>query len=441
MRQRSGPQAAARTRRASMGLAVALALAVGLAPAAGAQETSVRGQLEYQLGYGYDQGATVENALNLKLALERPLGWDGKVHVGVDGRAAAVGEPSRLELDEAYVDWYTASTDWRVGRQVINWGTADGLNPTNVINPRAPLSPAALALSSEPIRGTPVWAVQASYYLPSGASLTGVGVAAFEPAPGGMDMVRAMAARLGALMGGGPLPVEDPAPVPADGRQLEWAVRGDTLLGNHNVYLSYFRGWDDYPATWLEYTLVPTPDGPKPVPERIVTAYRQVHKFGLATAGTLGGAGVWTELAYTAPDAIARLDGPGALSSNEGYLEAVVGADYTFANGVTVSGQVIYHGGGSLLSPYKSPEAGVKPQTYGLGMARWSPEPGHQLEGILLANLRDGGVIAVGRYTYDITQAIKLIVGASHVMAGRGSEFDLVRAAANVVTAGLEVNF
>src|SRR5690606_33139137 len=140
----------------------------------------------------------------------------------------------------------------------------------------------------------------------------------------------------------------------------------------------------------------------------------QVHKFGLATAGTLGGAGVWTELAYTAPDAIARLDGPGALSSNEGYLEAVVGADYTFANGVTVSGQVIYHGGGSLLSPYKSPEAGVKPQTYGLGMARWSPEPGHQLEGILLANLRDGGVIAVGRYTYDITQAIKLIVGASH---------------------------
>lgn len=411
--------------------AAVLALMVAFVPAAAAQQVTVRGNAAYQLTYGYDEGKLVESALDLKLRVEQRLGFDGKLHIGLDGLIPLNGGEAQFNLGEAYLDWYLDTTDWRIGRQVINWGTADGFNPTNVINPRETLSPAALTDGA--LEGEPVLAIQGSYYLPLGGSLTGVAVAEFVPAAGAEDMLAAIAARLSAWQGGLPVDVDRPAPVPSDGSQIEWAVRGDWLVGGHNVYVSYFRGWDDYPAAWVEF------EGS--VPSKVAAQYRRVQKFGLATAGTIRDAGVWTEFSYTVPDKLAVLDGPGALSSNDGYLEAVIGADYTFRNGVMVSGQVIYNGGGSLLMPYKEPGAAVKPQTYLLGIARYSPEAGHNLEGIVLANATDGGIIAAGRYTYDITQAAKLTVGLSRAIAGAGSEFHAVKSSANLVTAGVEVSF
>lgn len=418
-------------------VAVLMGLWLALTPAAFAQETIIRGTAGYRLGYGYTQEQLVENALTLEVTVDHRLGFDGKVHLGLDGRLPFSGETAKAELGEAYLDWYTDTTDWRVGRQVVNWGTADGFNPTNVVNPQGPLSPADLLMSGAAPEGEPVHAVQGSYYLASGGSLTGVGILEFVPAAGGQEMLRAIAARIGAKTGGGPLPVEGPAPVPSDGSQIEWAVRGDTMLGGHNVYLSYFRGWDDFPAAWVQFA--PSPVGP--LPERVVAAYRRVQKIGLATAGTLGGAGIWTELAYTTFDHRPELDGPGALSSNAGYFEVVVGGDYTFAGGLMLSGQVIYNGGGSLLSPYKEPGAPVTPQTYLAVVARYSPRVEHNLEGIVLANAGDGGLIVMGRYAYGITQSVTLTVGASHVIASETAEFYEARDAANMVSAGIEFRF
>jgi len=432
MAMRRGPGVA----RVLAFLAALVVLFVGAAPLAAAQSGDIRGKLAYQLGYGYTQEEITENALTLEVSFERRLGPDGKVHIDVDGRVAAAGEPSEWQLGEAYLDWYTDTTDWRIGRQVVSWGTADGINPTNVINPRGPLSPASLSLSSGELKGAPLLALLGSYYLPSGGSLTAVAVTEYVPAPDGQRLLEALAARVGAQLGGGPLPVAGPGPLPA-GEQFEWAVRGETLVGGHNVYVSYFRGWDDYPAAWIEY--VPTPDGP--LPARIVAAHRRGQKIGLATAGTLGDAGVWTEVGYTIPDELSGLDAAGALSSNEGYIEAVVGADYTFANGLTLSAQIIHTGGGSLLSPYRAPGQDVDPQTYGLVIGRYAPAQGHQLEGAALANLGDGGIMVIGRYTYDITQATKLTLGATHVIASAEAEFVQIRNAANMLTAGIEVNF
>ena len=350
-----------------------------------------------------------------------------------------------MQLREVHADLYLGNADWRIGRQVISWGTADGFNPTNVINPRGPLSTASLSLSEDSLKGEPLLAVRGSYYLPSGGSLTAVGVAEFVPAAGAEEMLKAIAAQLGAQVPGpspSELSVDGPDPVPADGSQFEWALRGETLLGGHNVYVSYFRGWDDYPAAWLdEYVQAPASPGYVWVPTKLRAAYRRVHKFGLATAGTLGDAGVWTELSYTLPEKLDELDGPGALSSNEAYVEAVVGGDYTFPGGLTLSAQAIYSGGGSLLTPYKEPGSDVEPQTYVAGIARYSPAPGHTLEGIALANVGDGGIIAVGRYTYDILQVAKLTLGATHVLADAGSEFNALKPMANLVTAGVEVKF
>jgi hypothetical protein len=42
---------------------------------------------------------------------------------------------NRIYLDEAYIDYYSDNLDLRVGKQIINWGKADGVNPTDNLTP------------------------------------------------------------------------------------------------------------------------------------------------------------------------------------------------------------------------------------------------------------------------------------------------------------------
>jgi len=162
--------------------AVLIAFFTAFGPAAAAAETEVRGTVAYRLGYGYDAEELVENSLSLDLSVQRRLGFSGKLYVGFEGRIPFTDEEAELNVGEAYADLYVGATDWRIGRQVISWGTADGFNPTNVINPRGTLTPAALTLAGGALDGEPVLALQASYYLASGGSLTAVAVGEFVPA-------------------------------------------------------------------------------------------------------------------------------------------------------------------------------------------------------------------------------------------------------------------
>lgn len=40
-----------------------------------------------------------------------------------------------VQLREAYVDWYLGRLEFRLGQQIVLWGRADGINPTNNITP------------------------------------------------------------------------------------------------------------------------------------------------------------------------------------------------------------------------------------------------------------------------------------------------------------------
>lgn len=42
---------------------------------------------------------------------------------------------NRVFVDEAYINYRSKDFDFRLGKQLITWGTADGVNPTNTINP------------------------------------------------------------------------------------------------------------------------------------------------------------------------------------------------------------------------------------------------------------------------------------------------------------------
>lgn len=371
-------------------------------------DTELSGSAEYQFHYGFETKEMTGDSLRLRFALDGDIGDYAGYHV--DAYASLSTKPERksqLKLGEAYLDISLGQTDLRLGNQLVNWGTADGINPTSVVNPRNLLSITDLGVAGEPIP-----AVVATYYLGSASAVTGVLVLDFVPAaiPGELAQLEPE---------GKPDSLRD---------KLEFAVRGETMLGGHNVYASYFYGWQDSPAAWLQATGLPDPYPPF-APH---LKYRRMHQFGLATAGTLGDAAVWFEGAVTAPGKLEELDAaPPAtmpLSSNDPYFQVVLGADYTFniGTGLFASAQLIYDSANTLLSPYTQPGQARKAGVYSMIVTRYSPVDDHQLELVGLVDITGKAGLVIPRYTYKPAQAVELSAG---LIAGFGDDTSLLGAA------------
>jgi hypothetical protein len=391
------------------------------APTVSAPEFS--GSAEYQFHYGFQTKEITGDSLKLSLALDGDIGAWAAYHL--DACASLSTKPelkSKLKLGEAYLDISLGPVDVRLGNQLVNWGTADGINPTSVVNPRDLLSVTDLGIA-----GAPVPAVAATYYFGSASAVTGVLVLDFVPAaiPGELAQVE---------LEGRPDSFRD---------KLEFAVRGETMLGGHNVYASYFRGWQDLPAAWLRATGLPDPYPPF-APH---LKYRRIHQFGLATAGTLGDAAVWLEGAVTVPDKLDELDAaPPAtmpLSSNDPYFQVVAGADYTFniGTGLFASAQLIYDSANALLSPYTQPGQERKAGVYSLVVTRYSPADNHQLELVGLVDLTGKAGLVIPRYTYMLAQAVELSIGAITGFGDNTSPLGAAVPEARGVIAGIKASF
>ncbi|MGI6082747.1 MAG: DUF1302 family protein [Limnochordia bacterium] len=393
-----------------------LASLLVLAVSAQATAAELTGELSYDMHYLTETKGFDRSQLQYNLQLEGQAGFSAAYHLSFKGDA--VYRPSigaGWELDEAYVDVYLSQLDIRVGRQVINWGTADGINPTNDINPKGIGSLDALEL-----KGRPVPAVMAGYYQPSGAGLTGVCVLDFVPADLPPDL------SLPSVSG-------EPA---GDGDQFEIALRGELPLRGWPLYLTYFNGWDDLPAVWM--TLV-DPFAP-PIPG---ARYRRMQSVGMASAFDFRGASFWFEGAYKVPERLDELEAPMnlAMSSNDPYTQLVAGCDYSFDNGFYASAQVVYNEGGSLLAPFFDPQKGRQAQTYIMGRGQYSPRDGHDLELTALFNATDKGALLFPKYTYELAEATKLTLGAVYVTGSDDSEFADVKESVQGLLVGLSVSF
>jgi hypothetical protein len=386
--------------------------------AAQANPVEVAGELEYRMHYLTETNITAISELGYQISLDGSGSGESTYHLSFKGNAAY--RPNATDtsaLHEAYIDAYLASLDLRVGRQVISWGTADGINPTNYLNPQGPPSLTEMKLSA-----TPVPAVTAAYYHPSGAAITGVAVLDFVPGQVPAELV------LPVPIAGGPT---------GDGDQLEFAVRGEVPLGGFPVYLTYFNGWEDLPVAWLR------PVAPPPAPPMPQAKYRRTQALGLATATTWKDAALWLEGAYKIPAQVDELEqAPNIpLSLNDSSFQAVVGADYTFGNGLYASAQVVYNQSGSILSPYHRPGEKPAPQTYVVLRQRYVPEGHHTLELTGLINATDRGVILAPQYSYALAEAVQLQLGAAVVTGQSGSEFAAVKPQVQGLTAGIKLAF
>lgn len=415
-------------------VAGALMLLVALALPVSAGEWRLGGELGHYLFYGTGEDGLLQNEVRYELSIEGRPGWDGQVLMRWKG-TAALGpvEESVLfdrplseawpRLDEAYVDFYFPSLDLRLGRQVVAWGTADAINPTDVVNPR---SLSLDALLDREMRRLPVPAVRAALYPRPDFGLAAVGVVDFVAAPFPEDAVRQTVQqalqRYSMQLDTNWLSLKDLEA----GKRYELALRAEMMRLGYDVYLSYFNGVEDLPVLWVG----PGESGPPTM--RVYGQYRRQQQYGLAVAGTLADAGVWAEVAYIVPEAVDVLDGKQTavmpLSSNDPSWQGVVGVDYRPVGDLYLSGQLVGLQGRTLLSPYRDPTSGTRDGLYAVGLLRYSRPLSHTTwEVTALTNLRDKSSLVSPGLTYELGPELELTVRYLGVLGDETTEFGHLR--------------
>ena len=368
-----------------------------------AEEIELGGDISHNLFYLLREGELFQNITQYGLFLKKNFRrGKGKVYLSFKGGHDSIMEDSiePVKLDEAYVDIYLKNTDLRVGRQVVSWGTADGINPTNYINPRE------LSLTETEFRGKPLAILKATYYGKK-ANVTGVIVFDFEP----QEIPEELEIAIGQLIpefGGFPSPAE----IENTLENMDFALKVEKRIADWDTKLSYFHGWEDYPALWIELQpgLILQFEGK--------AQYQQIDKVGLATAGSLKKVGLWSEIAYVMPREIEEMRNAFiSFSMNKPYLQAVLGADYTFGK-VYVEGQYIYYENGSLLSPYNQYGAGedITAGNYLMVQSSYEINQIHSLRLGGIVNLQDSSYTLMPQYTYAINEVTDLSLRGGAVL-------------------------
>ncbi len=237
-------------------------------------------------------------------------------------------DPVTFSLGEAYADIYgflLPDLDLRIGRQIINWGTADKVNPTSNFNP--------YDLSDFLSFGDrlPVNAIRAFFNLdPLNLELGFVPV--FKPS---LIPVNEYTERLFSPQG-----VENfTSFTELPDRNLSNSSLGAKISGN-------FHGWDLSLSFYRGQMKFPVPDSIFVVPGDRVIYYAGFPKFrvlGFDFAGSIFKAGLWGELGIFFPDkhilkTVTECD---TILKNF-YVKYVFGTDYTFKDGTYFNFQFIH---------------------------------------------------------------------------------------------------
>jgi len=392
-----------------------------------AEEIELGGYISHNLFYLSREGELSQNITQYGLFLKKNFrGGKGKVYLSFKGGYNSIMEDSiePVKLDEAYADIYLKNTDLRVGRQVVSWGTADGINPTNYINPRE------LSLTDTEFKGKPLACLKATYYGKK-ADMTGVIVFDFEP----QDIPEELEIAIGQLIPGfGGFP--SPAEIGNTLENMEFALKVEKRIVDWDAKLSYFHGWEDYPALWIELE----PGFPPQFEAK--SQYQQVDKVGLATAGSLKKVGLWSEIAYVMPREIEEMRNAFiSFSMNKPYLQAVLGADYTFGK-VYVEGQYIYYENGSLLSPYNQYATGedITAGNYLMVQSSYEINQVHNLRLGGIVNLQDSSYTLMPQYTYAINEVTDLSLRGALFFGEAGTEFGMLKSI-DFIDLGIKVSF
>ena len=235
------------------------------------------------------------------------------------GAGSLVGRVDpNASLRELYGDLRLGAMDVRLGKQIVAWGRADAVNPTDNLSPHD----LTLLVPDDDDQKIGVSAARVSVY-DGGTTLTALWLAGFsgntlplEAPPSGTRLARRMPGHVAAQ---GALRLE------RSGGRVDWSA-------------SYFSGFDLNPDIALRVTAGDT---------AFELAYHRLHAVGADAATTLGRYGVRAEAAWIGTEDRGGAD-PEIKNSS---LYAVIGADRTFGGYFNVNVQYLLRRVSGFTSP------------------------------------------------------------------------------------------
>jgi hypothetical protein len=342
--------------------------------------------------------------------LTRPV--NERVSVFVEGWTALQGPAGRDrlrgELREAYVTVSAGKLEIRAGRQIIAWGRADGVNPTDNLSGQD----LTLLTPDDNDRRLGATAARASYYL-GDLAVTGIWLPEFRP-------------------GRIPLPVGPAAgvdiPPTSQWKPAQWALRlGQT---GHAVdwSLSAFSGGDLSPDLRADDDV-----------SRLSLTFHRVRIFGADAAWNVGRYGLRTEAAYVDT---ADPNGVDPFTKNP-FFFAVTGGDRTFGERLNLNVQYLLR----VVRNFTSPSAAISPfaQSVARDEAAFSNQAKRVQHGATLrlsdkwrhdtleaevaavAYAAPHGVAVRPKADYAISDRLKIIAGAEFYRGDSSSLFGILR--------------
>ena len=234
---------------------------------------------------------------------------DGKVEArfGVPDIQDRHGHGPRGEALEGYATIHFAHADLRIGKQIVAWGRADGINPTDNLTPRN--FRVLLPLEEDQRFGT--WATRLNIYLSEAFTLTAFASPFFVP---------------------------DGVSLPTKGLNVETRRPGDSLQNTEaGVRLNKSSGELDWSVSYYRgYDLAPTVNSAGSV---FNFAYDRIDVLGTDLARNFGRFGFRGELAYSFPSNHGSID-PNASRQR---LFLVAGIDRTFLENLNLNLQFLLH--------------------------------------------------------------------------------------------------
>ncbi|MEK6748415.1 MAG: hypothetical protein AABY83_04330 [Pseudomonadota bacterium] len=242
-----------------------------------------------------------------------------------------VARETDAELREAYWRYTSGFWDLRIGRQLIIWGKADGVNPTDNLAVRN----FRLLTTEDMEQKSGVVTVFASAYI---GELRTQLLWLPEFRPHTLPFSETATQKYSEIS-------------PKDPKK-QWAARVERTGGDWDWSLSYFSGYDKSPDLHLGVSTLSMPT--------IDLVHPRLHVLGADAAGTVGRIGWRLEGAYTSTPDVTGVD----IFTKNSFAYLVAGVDRTFLDTLNINFQYVYR----YIFRYEDPRS-ASPQLVELAKA------------------------------------------------------------------------
>jgi hypothetical protein len=236
---------------------------------------------------------------------------------------------SSKKLQEGYLNFSSGNMDYRVGRQIIVWGRADRLNPTDNLTPRN----FTLLTPEEDDQRIGSFAAKATYHLHEN-SLTGIWL------PGTDSHIFPITATPGAFF------------TQHTPRANRVALKFDRSGGDVEWSASYYSGMDLTPDIAIGATTVSGTN--------LIFDHNRIRVLGMDAATVIGRYGLRAEAAYT----WTANTGANDFLVKKPFLYIVMGGDRTFFDYLNVNMQYYFR----HVTNYSDPQAITDPLLRTIGI-------------------------------------------------------------------------